>query len=31
MPQYDEQKKEKIRTEVERGLYDIFAKYVPAT
>lgn len=28
MPQYDDQKKEKIRAEVERGLYNVFSKYV---
>ncbi len=27
-PRYDEQKKKKIHTEIERGLYDVFAKYV---
>ncbi len=27
-PRYDEQKKEKVHAEIERGLYDVFAKYV---
>lgn len=29
-PQYDDQKREKIHAEIERGLYSVFAKYIPS-
>lgn len=31
IPQYSEQKKKKVHAEIERGLYNVFAKYVPST
>lgn len=30
-PRYDEQKMEKIHDEIERGLYAVFAKYIPTS
>jgi len=29
-PRYDERRKEKVHAEIERGLYAVFAKYVPS-
>lgn len=31
IPQYSEQKQKKVHAEIERGLYNVFVKYVPST